>query len=173
MTNNQHMPDASGQAQSSGRSTPLSSAAAPGSAPAPSGSPVPAAPQGTGLAGLAHLSSFFAPVLVPLLIWLAVRDSLPYAARQAKQALCFHLVMAACGLVVSLVLVESFVSTLYATVSVALTSDTAPAPSPPAWLVALITFVFILGLTGQALSLYGAVQAFGGKDFRYPGLGWL
>ena len=27
-----------------------------------------------------------------------------------------------------------------------------------------------MGLTAQALSIYGAVQAFQGKDFSYPGL---
>jgi hypothetical protein len=39
--------------------------------------------------------------------------------------------------------------------------------------LALVTFALILGLTGQALCIYGAVQAFGGKDFSYPGLGSL
>jgi len=162
-----------GQAASSQSGTSPASTAAPSSAPPPGGGSAPVAKNETGIAGIAHLSSLFAPLVVPLIIWLVVRERLPYAARQAKQAFFFHFGMVALGLVGVLVVVGSLVSTLFAAASQALTSETAPSTSPPAWLFAFVTFAIIIGLTGQALCIYGAVQAFGGKDFSYPGLGWL
>ena len=47
------------------------------------------------LAGLCHLSVFFAPVILPLIIWLAMRRTQPYASQQAEQAFWFHLSFAA------------------------------------------------------------------------------
>src|SRR6185312_6842858 len=47
------------------------------------------------LAGLAHLSVFFAPIILPLIVWLAMRNSSPYASRQGKQAFFFHLFFSA------------------------------------------------------------------------------
>jgi uncharacterized Tic20 family protein len=111
--------------------------------------------------------------VVPLIIWLTVRDSMPYAARQAKQAFFFHLGLAALALIGTLVLVGSLVGTLFAAASAAVTSDIVTSTSPPAWLFALVTFAIIISLTCQALCIYGAVQAFGGHDFSYPGLRWL
>lgn len=157
----------------SGGGTSPAGAATPSGSPPPDGSSAPAAKHETGIAGVAHLSSFFAPLVVPLIIWLVVRDSMPYAAHQAKQAFFFHLVMAVLGLVGVFVLFLSLVSTLFATASQAITSEVATSTTPPGWLFALITFAIIIGLTGQILSIYGAVQAFQGKDFSYPLLGWL
>jgi uncharacterized Tic20 family protein len=158
---------------------PPSGAANPGGAPPPAGAPLPPPARSsnneTVVAGIAHLSSFFAPLVVPLIIWLITRDSMPYASRQGKQAFFFHLLISALGLVVAFVLFFSFVTTIFATTSQAITSETAPAPSIgfPAWFFALITFAIIIGLSSQVLSIYGAVQAFQGKDFSYPLLGWL
>ena len=111
--------------------------------------------------------------MVPLIIWLVVRDSMPYAARQAKQAFFFHLGLAAFALVGALVLVGSLVSTLFAAASQVVASDTSTSTSPPAWLFALVTFALVIGLTGQTLCIYGSVEAFRGHDFSYPGLHWL
>ena len=157
----------------SGGSTLPAGAAPPSGAPPPGASSAPSAKHETGVAGVAHLSSFFAPLVVPLVIWLVVRDSMPYAAYQAKQAFFYHLAMAVLGLVGVFVLFLSLVSTLFATASQAVTSETATSTTPSAWLFAIFTFAIIIGLTGQVLSIYGAVQAFQGKDFRYPLLGWL
>ena len=151
---------------------PLSGTPTPSNIP-PANSLAPRAKQETGIAGIAHLSSFFAPLVVPLIIWLVVHESMPYAARQAKQAFFFHLTMVVLGVVSAMVLWFFWVSTLFATVSQAITSNVPIPPSPPAWLYALFTFVIIIGLTGQALSIYGAVQAFQSKGFSYPGLHWL
>lgn len=144
-----------------------------GGSPPPGGTPAPSPRNETGVAGVAHLSSFFGPLLVPLIIWLAVRDSMPYAARQAKQAFFFHLLLVGLGVVVANVLVFEYVHTIFTAVSQSITSNIVTTPTVPPWLFALLAFVLVLVLTGQALCVYGAVQAFQGKDFSYPLLGWM
>ncbi len=55
------------------------------------------------LAGICHLSVFFAPIILPLIIWLAMRRTHSYASSQAKQAFFFHLfftIIAFVGLIV-------------------------------------------------------------------------
>jgi uncharacterized Tic20 family protein len=159
MANNQH--------------TQYGGAANPGSSPPPAGSPAQSTKNETVVAGIAHLSSLFAPVFVPLIIWLVVRDTMPFASRQAKQAFFFHLLMSVFALVVASALFFSYISTIFATVSQAITSDVPTSTTMPAWFFALSTFVIILILSGYALCIYGAVQAFQGKDFSYPLLGRL
>src|SRR5215813_2146029 len=44
------------------------------------------------MAGIAHLSVFFAPLILPLILWLVARDTQPYGAQQSKQAFFFHLI---------------------------------------------------------------------------------
>ncbi len=149
-----------------------SAATTPSGSPPPGGSSAPPSTQETRVAGLAHLSSLVAPLVGPVVIWLVVRDRMPYAARQAKQAICLHLVLVGLYLFGVLVLWWSLVSSLFAAAQ-ALTSTVATTPSIPSWLIALVTFAIILGLTCQALCIYGATQAFGGQDFSYPGLRWL
>src|SRR5262245_20722089 len=46
------------------------------------------------LAGLSHLSIFLLPFIFPLIIWLALKDSAPYASRQAKQSFWWHVIYA-------------------------------------------------------------------------------
>ncbi len=171
MANNQHTQYGSAGPHTNYGGPPPSGAANPGGAPLPP--PVKSSNNETVVASIAHLSSFFAPLLVPLIIWLVTRDSMPYASRQGKQAFFFHLLISALGLVVAFVLFFSFVTTLFAATSQAITSETAPSTGFPAWFFALLTFAIIIGLSGQVLSIYGAVQAFQGKDFSYPLLGWL
>ena len=167
-----------GQQTNYGGSPPPLSTANPGGSPPPAGSPLTpparASKNETVVAGIAHLSSFFAPLIAPLIIWLVARDSMPYASRQGKQAFFFHLLMSILGTVAFFVLFSIYISSLYATVSQAITSETAPTSiGIPAWFFALATFVIIIILSGYALGVYGAVQAFQGKDFSYPLLGWL
>ncbi len=170
MANNQNTQYGSAGPHTTYGSPPPLGAATPGGAPLP---PARSSNNETVVAGIAHLSSFFAPLVVPLIIWLVTRDSMPYASRQGKQAFFFHLLISALGLVVAFVLFFSFVTTLFAATSQAITSETAPSTGFPAWFFALLTFAIIIGLSGQVLSIYGAVQAFQGKDFSYPLLGWL
>ena len=168
-----------GQHTSYGGAPPPSGAANPGGPPLPAGAPLPQAAarlsnNETIVAGIAHLSSFFAPLICPLIIWLVTRDSMPYASRQGKQAFFFHLLMSILGTGAGFVLFFIYISSIYATVSQAITSETAPTSIGfPAWFFALITFAIIISLSSYALCIYGAVQAFQGKDFGYPLLGWL
>ncbi|HEY7127058.1 MAG TPA: DUF4870 domain-containing protein [Ktedonobacterales bacterium] len=173
--NTQNTPSSSGgQVPGSSGGIPPAGAATPSTPSPPGGASAQSPKNETAIAGIAHLSSLFAPIIGPLIIWLTSRDSMPYAARQAKQALFFHIVMGVLGVVAVLVLVGRWVSSVFAIASQAVTSNTVPStPTLPAWLFAFFTLIIILGLTGQALSIYGAVQAFQGKDFSYPLLGWL
>jgi uncharacterized Tic20 family protein len=117
------------------------------------------------LAGLAHLSVFFAPLLLPLVIWLALQPSAPYPARQGKQAFFFHLAIV--GAMFALVLVLGLLAVLLLTLGVA---SNAPGAVLPAVLLLPITglAVVVLGLVMMAYSIYGAIQTFQGLPFSYP-----
>lgn len=114
------------------------------------------------LAGGAHLSSFVAPFLAPLSIWLVTRKWLPYVAQHARQALVTHLLTLLTIGVFGLLAVVVFLLGLGGTVSV-----------PPAGggiqLVYLSLFVVFVGaallawVAGQVSSVYGAIRAIQGK----------
>ena len=124
------------------------------------------------LAGLCHLSVFFAPVILPLIIWLVTRRSQLYAAQQAMQALVFHLFFVVLAFLVGIGLQFYFLSSFISTAS-------ASAPPDPINIDLGIlpgVFVFyglllILGLVNIVYSILGAIQAFQGKPFHYPLLG--
>jgi uncharacterized Tic20 family protein len=119
----------------------------------------------TVLAGIAHLSIFFAPLLVPLIIWLAGQQSAPYASRQAKQAFVFHIGLA----VIAFLLVVAIIA-----VSVATAAGAAIAGNNRAIGLAAILFflggaaLFVIGLVGIGYAIYGAIEAFQGHPFSYP-----
>ncbi len=83
--------------------TPGFGPAQPGAAFAPPMQPTGYTSTETLLAGLAHLSSLFAPLIAPLLIWLLTRATMPYASRQGKQAFFFHLILSAISLVLVII----------------------------------------------------------------------
>jgi uncharacterized Tic20 family protein len=119
----------------------------------------------TVLAGIAHLSFFFAPFVLPLIIWLATQQTSPYASRQAKQAFFFHLVIALVTAAIIAVLAAVFVATLL----VGLATGDARAVWPglilfPAGVLAVVA----LGLAGLGFSIYAAVETFQGHPFSYP-----
>lgn len=117
------------------------------------------------LAGLAHLSVFFAPLLVPLVIWLALQPSAPYPARQGKQAFFFHLAIV--GAMVALVLVLGLIAVLLLTLGVA--SNAPGAVLPAVVLVPIIGLaVVVLGFVMLGYSVYGAILSFQGLPFSYP-----
>ncbi len=125
------------------------------------------------LAGLAHLSVFFAPVILPLIFWLVMRKSHPYASQQAKQAFWFHLILS----VIAVVAVIALQITLFATLA-STAATFGPTSTPPDPATAFATFGFLLvfyvvGLINIIFSVIGAVKAFQGKPFHYPLLGWL
>jgi uncharacterized Tic20 family protein len=127
------------------------------------------------LAGLAHLSSFFAPLIVPLLIWLLTPSTMPYASRQGKQAFFFHLLFSAVAGVLALLLFVSFL--FLGAFSFAATSDVNSLPGVfliyPIWFFVFFGVILTVSLVSQGFSIYAAVQTFQGKPFSYPLLGRL
>jgi uncharacterized Tic20 family protein len=124
------------------------------------------------LAGLAHLSVFFAPIILPLVVWLAMRNSSPYASRQGKQAFFFHLFFTALTFVTFILLYVGFFSFVIASTSDSGTPDLGGF-SPFLLIIGFYAVIGILSLVEIILSIIGAVQAFQGKPFHYPLLGWL
>lgn len=129
------------------------------------------------LAGIAHLSVFFAPVILPLIFWLAMRESHPYASRQSKQAFWFHLFMGVIAfvgiIIVQMVIFTSVISSIGDVSS-------SSAPPDPFTVFGGIGFIFafygifgVVGLINIIFSIIGAVNGFQGKPFHYPLLGWL
>jgi uncharacterized Tic20 family protein len=124
------------------------------------------------LAGLAHLSVFFAPLILPLVVWLAMRNSSPYVSGQGKQAFFFHLFFSAISVIGVIVFYGYFFSLSLSSFS----SDgsiSIPSYSPFLIIVAVYAVLGILSLVQIIFSIVGAVQAFQGKPFHYPLLGWL
>ncbi len=127
------------------------------------------------LAGLCHLSVFFAPIILPLVIWLAMRRSQPYASQQAKQAFWFHLSFGALVFIAVIGMQAYFFTTAFAAVG------TASAGADPIGIdlsllpgiFALYGVMIVLGLTDAVFSVIAAIQAFQGKPYHYPLLGWL
>ncbi len=114
------------------------------------------------LAGITHLSFFFAPIVLPLIIWLASRERSPYVARQAKQALAFQVGL---SLGILAVLILWFVA------AVRLAAASAQGNASLGILVALgVLFVLLvaLGLFALLFSIFAAVQTFRGRPFSYP-----
>jgi uncharacterized Tic20 family protein len=126
------------------------------------------------LAGLAHLSVFFAPVIFPLIIWVAMRKSSPYASYQGKQAFVFHLFFWV--LSIAALIVFFFYGGFFGPNSFLFSSlgpDSPDAFSPFLVILGFEALLGILGLVETIFSIIGAVQAFQGKPFQYPLLGWL
>jgi uncharacterized Tic20 family protein len=127
------------------------------------------------LAGLCHLSVFFAPVILPLIIWLAMRRTQPYASLQAKQAFWFHLSFAALVFIAAIGMQIYFITTAFATVGTAgvgadpIGIDLSLLPG----IFALYGVIVALGLINVVFSIIAAIQAFQGKPYHYPLLGWL
>jgi uncharacterized Tic20 family protein len=137
---------------------------------------VPSRNNETTLAGIAHLSVFFAPVILPLILWLATRESSPYASRQAKQAFFFHLGFAVLTGVVFVVGYAFFFATMFGTAGTLDPNSTDPSPVIFASFSGFLVLWAVVGaasLVNIIFSIIGAVQAFQGKDFHYPLLGGL
>ncbi|HEX9069904.1 MAG TPA: DUF4870 domain-containing protein [Ktedonobacterales bacterium] len=129
----------------------------------------------TVLAGLSHLSIFFAPVIFPLIVWLVTRSSSPFTARHGKQAFVFHLFFA---------LLQAMFIALYFVVvfgGIGLLSSggfgSSDPGSFPAWIFigyfAVIGLAIIGGLIQMVFSIIGGIKAFQGERYSYPLLGGL
>lgn len=129
------------------------------------------------LAGLCHLSVFFAPVILPLIIWLAMRQSHPYASQQAKQAFWFHLIVTALTFIAFIGFEALIFSTMFATASFSATPTAPPDPftsfAPFGFVIVFWGVLAVVGLFNVIFSIIGAVQGFQGRPFHYPLLGWL
>lgn len=128
------------------------------------------------LGGIAHLSVFFAPVLLPLILWLACRDTSPYASRQAKQAFFFHLIFSILAVLAVVGFYVVFFTFIVTTVNNTTYDPSNPMSSaffPFGSFVLLYGVLGVVSLINMILSVVGAVQGFQGKDFHYPLLGWL
>jgi uncharacterized Tic20 family protein len=128
------------------------------------------------IAGIAHLSSFFAPLIAPLLIWLLVRDSMPYASRQGKQAFFFHIIISVITGVGALLFVFAFFF-LGTFGALAASSNSGAAPGAllafPLWFLLFFGVILALTLVSQGFAIYAAIQTFQGKPFSYPFLSRL
>jgi uncharacterized Tic20 family protein len=126
---------------------------------------VPAGSSDAILAGIAHLSFFFAPILLPLGIWLLSRDRAPYAARQGRQAFFFHLAFA----VVAFLLVVVWGIVLFFTAGALATNADSGIIAVPAIAFFVIAGVLgVLSVYAWVLAIYAAVQGFRGVPFSYP-----
>jgi uncharacterized Tic20 family protein len=139
--------------------------------------PVGSSGNETVLAGLAHLGVFLGGWLLPLVIWLASRNTAPYASRQAKQAFFWQMFFFALILVAYVVFFGIFFVSFF---SSAASYPTGPGADPNPFLFApfgsLLIFYalfFVAYLVNIIFSIIGAVQAFQGKPFHYPLLGWV
>ena len=133
--------------------------------------PVPGASSNeTVLAGISHLSVFFAPVILPLIIWLVSRQSSPYASYQAKQAFVFHLFFSAVAFATGIGAYGLIFSSLI-TYSGPNISNVPPFPF--AGFIVVWGALGLLSIVNIVYSIVGAVQAFQGRPFHYPLLGRL
>lgn len=124
------------------------------------------------LAGFCHLSVFFAPLILPLVVWLAAKNSSPYASHQGKQAFFFHLIYGVVGVVIAVVIFFTVFAGLFGAVGPR--SDPGPASVGAfAGLFLLWGLIAVLSLFDIGFSIYGAVQAFQGRPFHYPLLGGI
>lgn len=136
--------------------------------------PVPHDPSGERtMAGIAHLSVFFAPVILPLIIWLTQRQSAPYAAKQGKQAFFWHLIFS-----VGVGLLWGIPYVIFFTRFVSSASSFGPdnPPDPLSFFGPFLAFfgaAALLGLVNVVFSILGAVKGFRGEPFHYPLLGGL
>lgn len=127
------------------------------------------APTDRVLAGLSHLSVFYMPLLLPFILWLALRGGSPYASRQAKQAFFFHLLVLA---LVAVIIVPAWIVLVLggltlATVSGSGNIHTGGATLSISSLVCGGALLITLSVGLIIYGVYGAVQAFMGKPFHY------
>ncbi|MGA9172642.1 MAG: DUF4870 domain-containing protein [Thermoactinomyces sp.] len=96
-----------------------------------------------GLKILIHASTWFAPILVPIIVWLVIKD---YEIRKlSMQALVFHIVM---GVLIGFSIVFSF-------------------------LLIGIPFLIIFGLMALIAPIIGIIRALNDEPFNYPIAKWF
>jgi len=124
------------------------------------------------LAGIAHLSIFFVPLILPLIIWLTTTNSSPYASRQAKQAFIFHCAVAVVQLIV---VFGSFIVFAVFGLGFATLASNPNNPNPAPFFGGFFIFfplifvvALLINLGSIILGVYAAIQAFQGRPYHYP-----
>lgn len=97
----------------------------------------------TGVKAITHASAFFAPILVPLLVWLLLSDR--EVKNMALQALLFHV-----GISILLAISVFF-----------------------SYILIGIPFLILFGLVGLYYPIKGIIFSLQGRPFHYPLLGGL
>lgn len=135
--------------------------------------PAAEARPGTGdnvLAGFAHVSILFAPVVTPLVVYLVARREAPYVERQAKQALVFQ--------AIATVIYGTFAIGIFALSNsrpgslLAQSLDAISLQQLSILMVLYSVLAILLGLFCLSW-MNAALRAFQGKPYHYPFLGWL
>ena len=118
--------------------------------PAPSGTPS-AEERQWGLFG--HLSSLaglftggIGNIVGPLIIWLIKKDTMPFAADQAKEALNFNITLLIIGVILLLVTIFTFGLGIFITAPIGI----------------------LLGIAWLVLTIIAAMKANEGQAYRYP-----
>src|SRR5215469_9913972 len=118
-------------------------------------------------AGVAHLSIFFLPIVLPLVIWLAQKDRLTYASEQGKQAFWFHILypLAFFVLFIGLGVVSLILTIIAGALGIASANSGSPAPFVPfigvGGIVGVLLFL-LFWLAALALAIGGIVLAING-----------
>lgn len=94
-----------------------------------------------GVKAITHASTFFAPILVPIIVWLLVQNR--DAKNMALQALLFHIIMTV------LIAISWFFT----------------------FLLIGIPFLIVFGLMALYYPIKGIIYALKGKPFYYPFVG--
>jgi len=138
--------------------------------------PVPGYPGGQPdftLAGLSHLSVFFAPIILPLIVWLTQRGKSPYIARQGKQAFFWHLIVSGGSLVLVIVGYVIFFASFTSSTDFGATTSVPDFGGTFAIFFVMWGIVLVLGIVNIVFGIIGAVKAFKGEPFSYQLLGGL
>ncbi|USG65864.1 DUF4870 domain-containing protein [Brevibacillus ruminantium] len=96
-----------------------------------------------GIKAITHASTFFAPILVPLLVWLLISDR--YVKNTALQALFFHIIM---GVLIAISI-------------------------PFCYILIGIPFFIVFSLVALYYPIKGILYSLSGRPFAYPILGSL
>ena len=126
------------------------------------------------MAAIAHASVVvFGPgILVGVFIWLTQKEKAAYASNQGLQAAVFQLV----GMILTMVLWVAW-GIFYALTWIPFVQnpELLDGPPPPIFWIGMISMVvpLLVMLAWSLYGLWGALQAFRGRDFRYVLIGNL
>ena len=122
---------------------------------------------------MAHLSVFFAPIILPLIVWLTQRGKSPYIARQGKQAFFWHLIVSGGSFVLLIVGYVIFFASFISSTNFDSTTSIPDFGGKFAIFFVIWGIVLVLGIVNAVFGIIGAVRAFKGEPFSYPLLGGL